>query len=152
MKRIALLLAICICLYSLTCSAYAKNNDVTEIEYFADGSYIITVLETNASTCFDRSTISKTKTTYYYDSSNNLDWKASLTASFSYNGTTSSCTSASIGYNIYDNNWRLTSSDCSKSGATATGNFTFKHYTLGIPTNTINRTLTLTCDPNGNIT
>ncbi len=34
----------------------------------------------------------------------------------------------------------------------ATGSFTFKYYVLGIPVKTVNKTLTLTCDKNGNIT
>ncbi len=119
-----------------------------EIEYFSDGSYMITEIETENS-C--KSTVSKSKTTKYYDSSNNLQWKATLTATFSYNGSTSSCTSSSVSHTIYDNAWRNTYSSASKSGNTATGEFTFKHYVLGIPVKTVNKTLTLTCDKNGNV-
>ena len=154
MKRmIALLQIICIFLCIFTCVVHAEENfSVTDIEYFEDGSYIITVLETKTSLLSLSSSISKTKTEYFYDSHDNLDWKASLTATFNYNGSTASCTNASIGYKIYDNTWRLTSHDCSYSGATATGSFTFKRYASLIPVQTINKTLTLTCSPNGTIT
>ena len=148
-----LLICILMCLFPGAVQAAGdRDSKETNIEFFEDGSYIITVIETNRTLLVPLSNITKTKTEYYYDSNHNLDWKASLTASFTYNGTTSSCTNASIGYHIYDSDWRLTSSNCSKSGATATGNFTFKHYVLLIPNKTINKTLTLTCDKNGNVT
>lgn len=119
------------------------------IEYYDDGSYgVISIQKDHAKS----NTVTETKTYKYYDSSNNLNWKASITASFTYNGVTASCTSVSKSHTIYDNSWKCTASNCSKSGATATGNFTFKHYVLLIPNKTINKTLTLTCDKNGNIT
>ena len=149
-KYISLILTFCIIILMFSnMVVYAFDQTKVAIEYFEDGSYIVTVIETVFSS---RSTKTKTITEYYYDASNNLDWKASLTASFYYDGSTSSCTSASIGHQIYDTSWRLTSSSCSKNSATATGNFTFKKYSLGIPIKTVNKTLTLTCDPNGNVT
>ncbi|MBQ7597503.1 MAG: hypothetical protein IJU56_02875 [Clostridia bacterium] len=87
----------------------------------------------------------------YYDNNSNLDWRASITATFSYNGTSASCTDVSKSTTIYDSAWKCTSSSCSKSGATATGNFTFKRYVLLVPVQTVNKTLTLTCDANGNV-
>ena len=34
----------------------------------------------------------------------------------------------------------------------ATGEFTVKRYNLGIPVETVNKTLTLTCSPSGTVT
>lgn len=135
---------------SLFCSADNKN--MNDIEYFEDGSYAITSIIVNHSLLSASNSITRTKKYEFFDSTNQLCWAAFLTASFTYNGTTSSCTSVSKATTNYNSSWRCTASSCFKSGATATGNFTFKHYVLGIPNKTINKTLTLTCSPNGTIT
>ena len=128
--------------------SFAFSEEVLDIHYYNDGSYGVTFLKTSDS----KGTKTGTKGYKHYDSGNTLVWEASITATFTYNGTTASCTSVSKSTTIYNNSWRCTASSCSKSGATATGNFTFKHYVLGVPVKTINKTLTLTCDPNGNVT
>lgn len=136
--------------------AYAENTNIQTVEYYEDGSYLITTLTQNyivgIGLLSTRSSKTETKKGHYYDSNGAIVWTASITASFTYNGTTASCTTVSKSQTIYNNSWKCTSSSCYKSGATATGDFTFKHYVLGIPNKTINRTLTLTCDKNGNIT
>ena len=45
----------------------------------------------------------------------------------------------------------ITSATASKSGNTATADVTAKRYTLGIPLETLNRTITMTCSANGTI-
>lgn len=132
------------------CNAYsfAFSEEVVDIHYYSDGSYGVTLLKTSNS----KGIKTGTKGYKHYDSNDNLVWEASITASFTYNGTTANCSEASIAYHIYKNSWSLTSSNRSRSGATATGNFTFKNYVLGVPVKTINKTLTLTCSPNGTIT
>ncbi len=151
MKKLTSILLTAITLILTTCFSTnaIKPSEVIDIEYFDDGSYIVVTIEEVSST---KGSKTKTKNYYFHNSNEVLQWKATLTASFTYNGSTASCTSASASYVIYDNSWHNTQSTASKSGATATGNFTFKHYVLGIPTKTINKTLTLTCDRNGNIT
>jgi hypothetical protein len=99
-----------------------------------------------------KGTKTRTKEFVFYDSDDIELWSASITATFTYNGTTSSCTSVSKSTTIYKSSWKCTASSCSKSGATATGNFTFKRYVTLIPVQTVNKTLSLTCDKNGNIT
>lgn len=157
MKRIiSFILVVVLLSFCFSVSTFAK--DVQEsITYYTDGSYTVITTQ-DADSAFAkvlqalRSVKTKTITAKHYDSSDNLEWTASLTGTFSYNGTTASCTNVSESKTIYDSSWRCTSSSCSKSGATATGNFTFKKYTLGIPTQTINETISMTCDKNGNIT
>lgn len=153
MKRV-LSFSILFCFLFNICSLFCSAEDkrFNEIEYFEDGSYAITSIIINHSLLSASNSITRTKKYEFFDSTNQLCWAAFLTASFTYNGTTSSCTSVSRTKTIYDTAWKCTASSCSKSGATATGDFTFKHYVIGIPNKTINKTLTLTCSPNGTIT
>ena len=135
----------------------AEDYTITEVEYLEDGSYFVTTVSKqinyNIASLFAKSSsITRTKSTGYYDSNGDAYWTASITATFTYNGTTSSCTTVSESKTIYNSSWRCTAANCYKSGATATGDFTFKRYASLIPVQTINRTLTLTCDKNGNVT
>lgn len=150
MKKVLSAFLITVLLMALLGSYSSALTEVdTMIEYYEDGSYGVIFIQKDYG---KSNSATETKTYKYYDSNNNLCWKASITASFTYNGVTASCTSVSKSTTIYDTSWRCTASSCSKSGATATGSFTFKHYVLGIPVKTINKTLTLTCDKNGNVT
>ena len=120
------------------------------IEYFPDGSYGITeIVEYSDKAVTGTKTSSKNYK--YYNSSNELLWKVTLTATFTYNGSTSSCTSASPGHTVYNSNWKVKTATASYSGNTATGNYTVKRYALLVPVETVNKTLTLKCDKNGNV-
>jgi len=127
-------------------------NDSSFIEYYGDGSYGITTLKTEKLFFDSKGTKTRTKEFVYYDSDDTELWSASITATFTYNGTTAICTYVSKSTPIKDSSWRCTAASCNKSGATATGNFTFKKYFLGVTVQTVNKTLTLTCSPNGTIT
>ena len=96
-------------------------------------------------------TASKTKYAAYYDSKGNLLWTVYLSADFTFDGKASECTNVSTSYTIKDSDWRVISSECEKAEGTATGCFTVKQYKLGVPLKEIERTLTLTCDKDGNI-
>ena len=125
--------------------APAITSQTTEV--FADGSYgVITVIDLPVKAS---GTVSKTKSYSYYDSGNTLQWTVSLTAMFTYTGTSATCTAVTPGHTIYNSDWRVTNETASRSGATATGDFTVKKYLLGLPVKTVNKTLTLTCTANG---
>lgn len=94
---------------------------------------------------------SKTKYANYYDANGNLLWSIYLQGHFSYDGEKAECTHVSVSSNIKDSDWKLLSADGTKEGATATGTFSVRQYKLGVPLKTIEKTLTLTCDKNGNI-
>lgn len=51
-------------------------------------------------------------------------------------------------YYIYTK-WKITSATASKSGNKATGDVTAKRYVLGIPVETVEKTITLTCSASG---
>lgn len=150
-KIIAVLLAVVMMLGVCPISALASENVTTEtdVEYFEDGSYMVTEMTTSTISTFAAKTVSKTKSAHYYDSNDNKEWTVSLSATFSYTGSSATCTGATTSHTIYNDAWKVTSAVPSKSGNKATGTFTVKKYVLGIPVKTVNKTLTITCSNTG---
>ncbi len=96
-------------------------------------------------------TVTETKYVSYYSSEGELLWIASLTAEFTYNGKSSLCESAKTKCYIYDSDWTVLSKECSKDGNTATAHFKVRQHKLGVPLKVIEKTVTVTCDKDGNI-
>lgn len=126
-------------------------NETTTYEYFEDGSYYMTTLVILPSTERTTTNITVQKTGGYLNSDNEVIWSATLTGKFTYNGSTSSCTDASISTYFNSTVWKLTSSSASKSGSTASGTATAKAYYLGVPVATKSVSLSITCDKDGNL-
>lgn len=152
MKKIsAFILTILMLLTIVPLNAFAAEDIITDrsIEYFDDGSYMVTEITENAISTFASGTVTKTKHSHYYDNNDNLQWTVSITGTFNYTGSSATCTKATASYTIHDNAWKVTSAVASKSGNKAIGTFTVKKYVLGVPVKTINRTVTITCSNNG---
>lgn len=149
-KTFSVLLVIILVLGLLPTGTYAAQEPVSKnIIEFDDGSYIeIHVEETGARAT---NTKSGSKTYSYYDSNDNLEWKAKLSASFTYNGTTSSCTSASCTVTVYESNWYEYSNTTTRNGSTATTALVMGRKFLGITVSKPEYTITLTCDKDGNL-
>lgn len=147
-----------------------ESAEISQTEYFEDGSYITvgtaSAVENEIANIFAKileffrkliefftgnKTVSKTKYASYYDKNGNLLWSVFLEAEFSYNGKTSYCKEAGAYYETYDSDWEITSSGYSTDGNTATADFTAQQTKLGVKLKTVNKTLTLTCDKDGNI-
>lgn len=126
----------------------AAESSQTTVEYFADGSYLVTTV-TEYSKGARSSTQSGSKTSHYYNSKGVEQWAATINGTFSYDGSFATCTSAFTAYAIYDSSWKLKSASAEKRGNQAIGYFVFKDYFLGVPINTIERTVILTCSPTG---
>ncbi len=138
--------------FLLPVAAFATDSgeEAASIIYLDDGSYFVVEIEEVSA----RTTYSKSGTKYYtyYDSDDVAQWKISLTASYTYNGTSATCTSTSTSYTIYVTSmWDFGSKSSSKSGNTATGNFVMLLNLIGSSTLEFSRTITLTCDKNGNL-
>ena len=71
--------------------------------------------------------ITKTKTTYMRDSSGVVLWSVSITAPFTYDGTTSRCISCSPNVSAPATTWSIKSVSSSKSGNSATAYATATH-------------------------
>ena len=151
-KKISFFILAIIFCFSAPLSALAQSTTVnnSEIQHFEDGSYLVIQKETVISP-FSSGTKTSSTTGYYYNGDNEQQCSVTLTATFSYTGSSARCTNADTSYRIYDSAWKVTETKVGKAGNKATGIFTVKKYWLGIITKTVPLTLTLTCDKNGNI-
>ena len=154
MKKLISVFLIILMLLSFPMISYADNSEIAEytngyVEYYDDGSYSITTIEISPISTFSASTAIQTKTTSHYSSKNEKEWDITVKGTFTFTGSSATCTNSTVSYNIYDKNWKVTSSKASKSGRTATGEFTLKKYFLGVPIKTDNETLTITCSNTG---
>ncbi len=150
-KFFILTLSMVIC-FSIPFSIFAQSTTTTDTvkEYLEDGSYIVTEFEQSI-TPFSSGTVSKVKTATYYNSDDERQWSVSIKGTFTYTGSSATCTSASTSYKIYDSAWKVTQATATRSGRTATGEFIVKKYWLGIITKTIPIKVVATCDNNGNV-
>ncbi len=131
-------------------AAEMPMNEVTTttIEYLENGDYIETVLtvyETNSRAA----TKQGTKYSRYVDTASGEEmWRVTVMGSFTYNGTTSSCTSVSRSTESFNSNWTIKSSSCTKSGncASATATATEKKL-IGSEDHSL--TVNLYCSPYG---
>ena len=125
---------------------FVKND--LEIIYLEDGGYILVELlpDNNLS----RTTVTKNKSFTRYDANDEMKWKIILTGSFTYNGTTSSCSSCNCTVTIYDNIWYTDSKSHWVSGNSANATVVMGRKMLGVTVKRETVDLTLTCDKNGN--
>lgn len=155
MKKVVSVLLIVMIMFSLNVPAFAVeniDNENTVIEYLEDGScFITTITVVEENSTYATNTKTFTKTISYKDEDGIVCWKATLTATFRYTGSSATCTDADVTYTVSNSKWKITSATASKSGNTATADVTAKRYTLGIPFKTVDRTITMTCSANGTI-
>lgn len=139
-----------VCLLCVNAFA-AENNEQTITQYFEDGSYIVTTLseENCGISLFATSTKTGRKTDTCYDANHEVLWTATLTGTFSYTGTSATCTDASVTYSVQDTSWSIVSAEAYESGATAIGDVTGKRYLLGIPVDSFVSHLEITCSATG---
>lgn len=131
--------------------AYASQEpELLEIIRLEDGTYLEITLESVPQTRASGS-LTKTKNYTYKDADGTAQWKISLTGSFTYTGTTSTCTAASCNVTIYQSDWSVASKSASKSGNTAYGTARILRKYLGATVSDKTYNLTLTCDKNGNV-
>lgn len=129
-------------------SAAAYGEEVVT-EVFADGSYeteCVYKMQARAS-----GTTSGSKVRNHYDSNGTLCWQFVLNGSFSYNGSSATCTSSTCSASIYSQGWYVISKSASKSGNAASANATMGESAGGVLANQVSASLTLRCDKNGNL-
>lgn len=95
--------------------------------------------------------VTKTKYIYYYSAESKLLWSGKLTGVFAYSASGARCKDASFAFDSYDGNWSLSGYNCTKNGATASVTFGVVQRSLGVKLQTIEKTLTMTCDTSGNV-
>lgn len=94
--------------------------------------------------------ITKTKTTYMRDSSGTVLWSVSITATFTYDGTTSRCISCSPNASAPATTWSIKSVSSSKSGNSATAYATATH-TSPSSSKDFTQSVTISCSKNGTV-
>ena len=158
MKRIFAIVFSVVFVFAAVVPAFAVSaatETETYTEYYGDGSYtVVTITATpvaNAARAASQTTAG-TKTTDYYDSADKLQWSAKVRGVFTYNGSTATCTSATVSHEIHSSKWKCHSELASKSGNTARGDFEFYLYTLAlIHINTREAHPVLTCSASGDL-
>lgn len=124
-------------------------DDPAEIVALENGDYIVVTIEE-----FDtRATQLKSgnKKYTYTNNSGEVEWIITLYGTFTYTGSTSTCTASSVDVTINASKWYVVSETESKSGNTAKADVTMGRKFLGITVEKIDNNITLTCDKNGNL-
>lgn len=150
---ITLILTLISCIFlSVPVSAITINNAEKNIEYLDNGDYIETIITDDTPepgiSSYATNTITKTKTSYYKNSSGTVLWSVSIKATFSYNGSTSTCTSCSHSTTSPGASWYIKTSSHSKSGNTATAKATATHSTVSGSAD-YTRSVTIKCSATG---
>lgn len=157
MKKVSkILLSLILSLSLCNVQTVFASAPTTQIEYFEDGSYCITVIEDcniinnpSITTASASKTVSKSKTAHYYSASNVEMWYVKVTGSFTYGNGSAVCNSASVTAKSKNNNWKIANKTSSKSGNSATASATGKRYLNNALAETATKSVTLTCSPTG---
>ena len=145
MKRVVSVLMLVFFLFSALPMAGAAETVSEERIELGDGYYLIA--ETFQSGTRASKSVSGSKPYTCYDSAGTALWKVTLYGTFTYTGSSATCTASSISTTIYDSSWSTGSKSASKSGNKATGSATMKKSTVkSVPVS-----LSLSCSASGSL-
>ena len=149
-KSLCIMLILFLLMGQSTMLVAASTNEIYSItkEYLPDGSYYETEIRYTPT----RATITgASKTTTYKNNSGDALWYVRVTANFTFNGSSSSCTSASCSANSYSSSWKILKRESNRSGNTAYAAARAGNYVAGKLIGTHDKTVSLTFDKNGNL-
>lgn len=147
MKRIICCILVVLLIISVfPLAVLAKGYDTV---YFDDGSYFTIDIHVVQSRSTNIASGSKTYT--YHDSDGTTAWKAVLNGTFSYTGSSATCTASTCNVTTYDSAWYTVSKSSSKSGNSATAAVTMGKKLLGVTITKVPVDMILSCDANGNL-
>lgn len=149
MKRIlCFILMSAMLLYVIPVQSNAVEKNLETI-YFEDGSYMTAEVITKGTRA--SGSVSGSKPYTYYRSDGSAQWKATISGSFTYTGSSAICTSSSVDVTIYDSSWYTISKSSSKSGNTASASVTMGEKLGGVTVTKVPANLSLSCDKNDNL-
>lgn len=157
MKKLFTFLLVAI-LVSQTVLTTASAKDITneQIEYFDDGSYMVTtisdtIMNNNYGIALLSTTTTKTKTkrVNFYNGSNKLLWYFQVKGTFTYGNGSAKCTKSEVSAKSYNTYWKLSNKSASKSGNKATASVTAKLCKGSTVYQTLKKKVTLTCSATG---
>ena len=152
MKKLSkIILALFLILALLPFSAFATTETphFENVIYFDDGSYMtveLSVMESRAS-----GTKNGSKTYRYYANDGTEEWRAVLSGTFTYTGSSATCTASSCSVTITNTAWYTVSKTATKSGSNALGTVVMGRKVLGITIAKETYNMQITCDANGNL-
>ena len=114
-----------------------------------DGYYLIA--ETFQSGVRASKSVSGSKPYTCYDGAGTALWKVTLYGTFTYTGSSATCTASSISTTIYENSWSTGSKSASKSGSKATGSANIKQTKNGLTAKSVPVSLSLSCSASGTL-
>lgn len=145
-KRLFRCVALIMLFLMLAPSVFATEHDTV---YFEDGSSLEMTIQAVESRV--TGTKSGTKTYTYKNSDGVVQWKAVLSGTFTYTGSSATCTASSCNVTIYENDWYVVSKITEKSGASALCELTMGYRVFGITTKKVPVSMALSCDADGKL-
>lgn len=121
------------------------------VVHLSDGSMIIKTAIEKESLTRARGDITGTSQYLKTGSDGTLQWRITLRAHFTFDGSSSKCTSATSTTEVFQGNWSESSNNTSPNGNTAVANVTVVRKFLFFTVETQHVTLTIHCDRNGNL-
>ena len=155
LKKIICLLCVILVTGSLTTHAKSLETDnldpqsIQNIYQLENGDFLIE--KRPESVFIHRGIVSGNKQYEYVDSDGVVRWTATLTGTFSYNGSSATCTAASCITSVQQGNWHETYNHAYPSGNTAQADITMVRKVLFVTVQTEIAHLVLSCDANGNL-
>lgn len=150
-KTISVLLAVLMlaAMFPVRALATEETSEHISYIYYEDGNWLEIIITESLSRASGTKT--GTKTFNYKDSNGNLCWTATLRGTFTYTGTSATCTASSCNVTISDSAFYVVSKTVGKSGGSATATLTMGKKFLGITISEDTYNLKLTCDKDGNL-
>ena len=149
MKKIITILTILssILFLSFPVSALEQKKEIIQLD---NGYYLETIIEETPTTRASNQKTAK-KTGNYKNAQGTTMFSVTVTGTFTYTGSSSTCTKSIASATSKNANWKISSKSASKSGNKATAKATAKRYVDGTAVEKQNCTVTLTCSSNGSL-
>ena len=158
MKKLIPLIIVAILIFNTTNVSAStniplQNTTITDIEYISEDYYIVTTIKditpkNNVSAYSTAKSITREKTISGKSGSGTTLWTLTVSATFSYNGKTATCTSWSGKATTPSADWTYSNFNCTRRNNTATSNAIFKFKDHNTYTN-LNKSVTIKCSPTG---
>lgn len=127
----------------------ANTGIIQKILYLENGDCLIEYMPEILSV--QRSSTTGQKIFRYRNSDGVVEWTAVLSGSFTFNGSSATCTAASCITSVQQGNWHETYNYAYPSGNTAQADITMVRKVLFVTVQTETAHLVLSCDANGNL-
>lgn len=154
-----LLISLFICIFSLfnPTSSYAISNE--DFDFSNEDYYLETIIENNYMPLIDRyystfsttNYITKTKTTNCKNSSGDIIWSLSITATFSYDGNSVNCVRYTPKATINSPYWSYKNFSSCKTYNSASVSADFVYSPPFVNSFTLNESVSINCTPSGNV-